>query len=83
MDEEEETVRLGWLGLVEEVDHYAPVLGVEDKFWNLKPDVRLTILDGWLEAVEILIEGNEEFGRTNEDVTEVKTAIILQFPDVQ
>lgn len=85
MDEEDydERLKLGWLGLVDEHFHYSPVVAVEDRFWKLKPHIRLEVLNGWKEAVEVLIEGNDEFGNEdNEKPEELSSAVIIKFPDV-
>lgn len=87
MDDDESKIEFGWLGLMDDVFHYSPVLAVEDKFWRIKSDTRLKILEGWMEALEVLIEGNEEFGHDDEAEEEaqkeITTAKIIQFPNVQ
>lgn len=83
MDEDEGRVELGWLGLVDEVFHYSPIVGVEDSFWKLKAKTRLSVLEGWAEAIQTLIEGNDSFGE-HEDNTqkpeELSSAVIINFP---
>jgi|DEB0MinimDraft_4_1074332.scaffolds.fasta_scaffold00857_10 hypothetical protein len=83
--EDDDRVKLGWLGLLDDNDlFYNPVLGVEDRFWNIKPETRLMVLEGWADAIQVLIEGNDEFGQEYGDSEEPKkqsSAVIIQFPD--
>ena len=84
--EDDDRVKLGWLGLLDEDLYYNPVLAVEDRFWNMMPETRVMILEGWLEAIQTLIDGNEEFGHDYGPQEETKkeelpSAIIINFPD--
>tara|TARA_Y100000004_G_C8775712_1_gene352710 strand:+ start:450 stop:704 length:255 start_codon:yes stop_codon:yes gene_type:complete len=79
----DDKVKFGYLGLIDETFHYSPVLSVEDRFWKLKPEVRLKILEGWAEALEVLMDGNDVFGGDDEDSEkpeELSSAVIINFP---
>ena len=85
--DEENKVKLGWLGLMDEVfteegisEFYTPVIGVEDKFWRLSSTTRISILQGWADAIEVLIDGNEVYGREIKEPEELSSAVIIKFP---
>lgn len=82
-EDDEEKVKFGWLGLVDETFHYSPVVGIHDNFWRLKTDTRIKVLEGWAEAISVLIDGNEVFAGDDEDYEkpeELSSAIIIDFP---
>jgi len=42
------------------------------------------VLEGWADAIQVLIEGNDDFGQEYGDSEEPKkqsSAVIIQFPD--
>lgn len=83
IEDDEEKIKFGWLGLVDETFHYSPVVGIHDKFWKLKTNTRLKVLEGWAEAIQVLIDGNEVFAGDDEDTQkpeELTSAVIINFP---
>lgn len=46
----------GWIGLKEQEDCYVSASGLYEAFWVLKPEVRVSIIEGWIRTLETFLD---------------------------